>query len=90
MNIEKKMVLVTGISGWIAQFCAVALIKEGYNVRGSLRSMERKDEVIKALNKEVDINNNLEFCSLDLLKDDGWTMQCKIVNMYFMLRVPFL
>ena len=68
----KETVLVTGISGWIAQFCAIDLIKNGYNVRGSLRSMNRKQEVIDAISKEVDPTGSLEFCELDLLKDDGW------------------
>lgn len=68
----KETVLVTGISGWIAQFCAIDLIKNGYNVRGSLRSMNRQQEVIDAISKEVDPTGSLEFCELDLLKDDGW------------------
>ena len=71
MSTQKK-VLITGISGWIAQFCAVELIKEGFFVRGSLRSMQRQQEVIEALSKEVDTTNNLEFCELDLTKDNGW------------------
>ena len=69
---NKEIVLVTGISGWIAQYCAIELIKAGYHVRGSLRSMERQQEVIDALSKEVDPTNALEFCELDLLKDEGW------------------
>ena len=72
MNQEKETVLITGISGWIAQYCAIELIKAGYHVRGSLRSMERQQEVIDALSKEVDPTKALEFCKLDLLKDDGW------------------
>ena len=72
MNKEKETVLITGISGWIAQYCAIELIKAGYHVRGSLRSMDRQQEVIDALSKEVDPIKALEFCKLDLLKDDGW------------------
>lgn len=67
-----KQVLVTGISGWIAQFCAVELMKAGYAVKGSLRSMHRIPEVEKALGKVLDITGKLSFCELDLLKDDGW------------------
>ena len=69
---QKQTVLVTGISGWIAQFCAVELIKNGFKVRGSLRTMNRQQEVINAISKEVDTKDMLEFCELDLLKDDGW------------------
>ncbi|RAP31932.1 NAD-dependent epimerase [Candidatus Marinamargulisbacteria bacterium SCGC AG-410-N11] len=69
---DKKKVLITGISGWIAQFCAVELIKSGFKVKGSLRDMSRKKEVQEALAKKVDIKDSLEFCELDLLKDHGW------------------
>jgi len=38
----KKKVLLTGISGYIANHCAVELLKNGYSVRGSLRSLSKK------------------------------------------------
>ena len=47
-----KKVLVTGISGYIGQHCAVELLKEGYYVKGSLRDLERIDEVVKCIKKE--------------------------------------
>ena len=57
MSTQKK-VLITGISGWIAQFCAVELIKEGFFVRGSLRSMQRQQEVIEVY---PNTTNNFSF-----------------------------
>ena len=77
-----KKVLVTGGSGFIGLHCIAELLKQNYSVRTSLRSMNRKDEIIKSLSKVVDINNNLEFCELDLLKDNGWddaTKNCEYV-----------
>ena len=68
----KKKVLLTGISGYIANHCAVELLKNGYAVRGSLRNMSKSEEVIKAIKNEVDPMDDLEFCKLDLLIDDGW------------------
>ena len=67
-----KKVLLTGISGYIGQHCALELLKQGYAVRGSLRNLSKKDSIISDLSKEIDIKGNLEFCQLDLLKDDGW------------------
>ena len=67
-----KRVLVTGISGYIGQHCAVELLKEGYYVKGSLRDLERKDEVINGIKKEIDPGENLEFVKLNLLSDEGW------------------
>lgn len=67
-----KKVLLTGVSGYVGQHCAVELLKSGYSVRGSVRSLSRKDEVINGIKKEVEDITHLEFCELDLLKEDGW------------------
>jgi len=67
-----KKVLVTGISGYLGQHCAAELLKNGYAVRGSVRSLSRTDEVVNGIKKVVDPKGNLEFCELDLMKDYGW------------------
>ena len=66
-----KKVLVTGASGFIAEHCIIELLKNGYSVKGSLRSMNREQEVRDAVKTETD-DTKLEFCKLDLLEDDGW------------------
>ena len=66
-----KKVLVTGASGFIAEHCIIELLKNGYSVKGSLRSMNREQEVRDAIKTEAS-DENLEFCKLDLLEDDGW------------------
>ena len=66
-----KKVLVTGASGFIAEHCIIELLKNGYSVKGSLRSMNREQEVRDAI-KTGASDENLEFCQLDLLEDDGW------------------
>jgi len=68
----KKKVLLTGISGYIGNHCAVELLKNGYSVRGSVRNLSKKEAVIEAINKKIDPKDNLEFCELDLLEDKGW------------------
>ena len=49
-----KKVLLTGISGYIGNHCAVELLKNGYSVRGSLRSLSKSQKVIDAIKKEID------------------------------------
>ena len=66
-----QKVLVTGASGFIAEHCIIELLKNGYAVKGSLRSMNREEEVRNAIKTEVE-DSNLEFCKLDLLEDAGW------------------
>ena len=67
-----EKVFVSGGSGYIALHCISKLINKGFVVKTSLRSMDRKDEVIQAISKVVDCTDKIEFCELDLTKDEGW------------------
>ena len=67
-----KKVLVTGISGYIGNHCAVELLKSGFSVRGSLRDLSKSKITTESIKKETNPGDNLEFCQLDLLKDEGW------------------
>ena len=69
---KMEKVLVTGGSGYIGLHCISELLKEGYTVRTSLRSMDRKKEITDALSGLIKNDETLEFCKLDLMKDDGW------------------
>ena len=40
-----KKVLVTGISGYLGHQCAVELLKNGYLVKGSLRDLNKKNDI---------------------------------------------
>ena len=77
-----KTVLITGISGWLAQFCAVEALRKGYQVRGSLRNLKRISEVEAVLAPFVSQKNQLTFVELDLTEDNGWDSamsECKYV-----------
>ena len=85
-----KKVLVTGISGFVGQHCAAELLKKGYAVRGSVRSLSKNDEVINGIKKEVDPKGNLEFCVLDLLKDEGWDKAMEGCDFVLHVASPFV
>lgn len=55
---KMKKVLVNGISGFVGQHCAAELLKKGYAVRGSVRSLSRTDEVTNGIKKEIDPKGN--------------------------------
>ena len=74
-----KKVLVTGVSGFIGHHCVVELLKNGYHVKGSLRNLEKKDEVLNGISKEIEPSDIIEFIKLDLLSDDGW-YEWKVVS----------
>ena len=84
-----EKVLVTGASGYIAEHCIIELLKNGYAVKGSLRSMNREQEVRTAIKTAID-DNNLEFCELDLLKDDGWSDAMVDCDFVMHLASPFV
>jgi dihydroflavonol-4-reductase len=82
--------LLTGISGYIGNHCAVELLKNGYSVRGSVRSLSKKEKVIEAITKEIDPNDNLEFCELDLLEDKGWDKAMEGCEFVLHVASPFI
>ena len=85
-----KKVLVTGISGFVGQHCAAELLKKGYAVKGSVRSLTKTEEVINGIKKEVDPKGNLEFCVLDLMKDEGWEEAMQGCDFVLHVASPFV
>ena len=67
-----EKVLVTGATGYIALHCIHQLLNQGYAVNGSLRSPDRKDEIIEALKKDNTPVENLSLFTFNLTEDDGW------------------
>ena len=84
-----EKVLVTGASGFIAEHCIIELLKNGYSVKGSLRTMSREQEVRDAVKTETD-DAKLEFCKLDLLDDDGWEEAMRDCDYLMHVASPFV
>ncbi|MET2825612.1 SDR family oxidoreductase [Mesorhizobium shangrilense] len=67
------LVLVTGGTGFIAQYCMLALLNAGYRVRTTVRSLERQAEVRDHLKVGgVDAGDRLSFVVANLTDDLGW------------------
>lgn len=66
-------VLLTGISGFLGGHIAVELLKVGYRVRGSIRNASKADKVRDALAAAGADLSRLEFVTLDLESDNGWS-----------------
>ncbi len=82
-------VLVTGASGYIALHCISELLKKGYAVKGSLRNLDREEEVRSSIKKEV-ADDNLEFYKLNLLSDDGWQDAMQGCDYLLHMASPFI
>ena len=65
-------VLVTGGSGFIGGWCVIGLLRQGYTVRTTVRSLARESSVRAALGKEVDVRDRLSFHAAELTADAGW------------------
>jgi dihydroflavonol-4-reductase len=69
---DTKTVLVTGGSGYLGGWCVVELLRRGYAVRTTVRSLAREAEVRAAIGSQVDAGDRLSVLAADLLDDAGW------------------
>ncbi|WP_347218296.1 aldehyde reductase [Chryseobacterium sp.] len=70
---KKETVLVTGGSGFIACYCMITLLNNGYKVKAALRSL-KKTELVKEMLKEGGITSfeDVSFTEADLQNEAGW------------------
>jgi len=67
-----EKVLVTGATGYIGLHCIHQLLNQGYAVNGSVRSPDRKDEIIDALKGHNTSTEHLNIYTMNLTEDAGW------------------
>ena len=67
-----ETVLVTGGTGFVAGWCIVELLRRGYAVRTTLRSLSKEPVVRAAVATAADSSDRLTFFAADLTKDEGW------------------
>lgn len=70
---NKETVLVTGGSGFIASYCIIALLNNGYQVKATLRSL-KKAGLVKEMLGAGGISNfeHLSFAEADLENEANW------------------
>lgn len=66
------LVLVTGGTGFVGIHCIVALLRQGYRVRTTVRSLDRSHEVCEMLIRASLGDTRIEFSTADLTSDIGW------------------
>lgn len=84
-----QTILLTGVTGFIAKRIAFDLLAKGYKVRGSLRSLDRADEVRDAIAANGGDPTYLSFVELDLTSDQGWDDAMTGVDTVFHTASPF-
>lgn len=84
-----SLVLVTGASGFIASHIIKQLQEQGYQVRGTVRSLQDEDKV-KRLNELCpEAEHKLELVEADLTKPESWEAAVKDVKNVIHVASPF-
>lgn len=85
--------LLTGANGYIGRHILLQLLNQGYQVRASVRSLDKSGEIIQALKNHVQntkiFNSNLEFIELSLDADAGWSEAMKDIDVLIHSASPF-
>ena len=85
-----KRVFVSGGSGYIAMYCIKILLNKGYQVITSVREEEKIHLIKDTLSKNNVNHSNLEFCILNLLKDEGWDEALKNCDFVIHMASPVI
>jgi dihydroflavonol-4-reductase len=89
MTISTKPILVTGASSFVGIHVIIQLLEQGYNVRGTIRSLSKEAEVREAVSKYIQANDRLEFKAADLEQDAGWEEAMNGVTYVLHVASPF-
>lgn len=84
-----ERILVTGISGFIAKHVAFQLLERGFEVRGTLRALNKNEQVKSSLKDAGADISRLSFAAADLSKDDGWDDACADCQGIMHVASPF-
>lgn len=84
---SKKLVLVTGITGFIGAHVAKQLLQAGYHVRGTVRSMEKANELVRL---NPDFKDEVEFVIVkDIVDPNAFEDAIKNVDYVCHVASPF-
>ncbi len=84
-----QKVLVTGATGFVASHLILALLNEGYAVRGTIRSLAKRDDLLKSLSEYAGRNIDIELVEADLGSDAGWDEAMEGIDFVQHVASPF-
>lgn len=87
---QAPLVLVTGVSGFIASWVAHGALKLGYRVRGTVRSLKNEDKIKHLRDLCPGSQYKVELVEADLLDEESWVNA--VVGCDYILHVasPFV
>lgn len=84
----KTKVLVTGGNGFLALWVIKDLLAQGYDVRATLRSLAKAEQVKNALRQQDVDTTKLNFVVADLTKDAGWDEAMQDIDTVMSVAAP--
>ena len=86
---DKKRILLTGVTGFLGSHTAIQLLNKGYEVVGTLRSKDRINSIRETIGKHTANINNLTFAEADLNDTKVWFELTKNVDYVQHIASPF-
>ena len=84
------LVLVTGGSGFVGIHCVAALLRAGYRVRTTVRSLRQTGDVTAMLARDgLSDGDAVEFVEADLMSDAGWAEAVRDCRFVLHVASPF-
>jgi nucleoside-diphosphate-sugar epimerase len=82
---DPKLVLVTGVSGYVGKWCVVKLLEKGYRVRGTVRTPAKAAQVRETITALLgpEAASRLDLVEADLFSDTGWPEALRGVDAMF-------
>ncbi|WP_223585002.1 SDR family oxidoreductase [Sphingobacterium sp. GVS05A] len=88
---KNQTVLVTGGTGFLGVNIILELLKKGFTVRTTLRTLSRKNEILDALTAGgISTFDQLSFYEADLLSDNGWDEAAQGCDYVLHVASPFV
>jgi dihydroflavonol-4-reductase len=84
-----ETVLVTGGSGFLGSWCIVELLRRGYRVRTTVRTLAREPRVREMVGQEVDPGDRLTVLAAELSVDAGWAEAVEGCDYVLHVASPF-
>jgi len=82
-------VLVTGVSGYVGQHVAAELLRRGFEVVGTVRSLDKSEQTRVSIGRVASVDK-LSFAVADLLADSGWAEAMAGCQFVMHVASPFI
>lgn len=84
-----SLALVTGAAGYLGSWCIKLLLESGYQVNGTVRSLQATAKIRHLLDLQTQFPNQLRLFEADLLKEKSFDLAAENVEIIFHVASPY-